>query len=130
MNAMQALKEKLAELPLTPEVAAALVADRCRSEPQLADRLRKDPRACLEKISGRKLPENLKIVLHDNTDDTWHLPLPSYSEGAHLSEEQMQQISAGEAVLVGIGVAAAAFLVAGGIAVGTAAYTTGGFKGA
>jgi len=125
MNAMEALKQKLAELPFTPEVAAALVADRCRREPELAERLRKDARGCLEELSGRKLPEEVKIVVHDNTDDTWHLPLPNYTQSVELSEDQLQKIAAGEFLIgMGVGISISVIVAAGALGgVGYGIYT-------
>jgi len=112
MQIMEALKEKLAAMAVTPEVAAALLADRCRQEPQLADRLRDNPRICLEKLSNRELPKTFKIVLHDNSDDTWHLPLPRYSQDQdqRLSEEQLEKIAAGEAFVTTGGIVLVGFL--------------------
>jgi len=109
------LKEKLTALPMGLELAAALLADRCRREPQLADRLRDDPRACLEKLGNRNLPENIKIITHDNTDDTWHLPLPSHSEDGVLSEEQLEKLSAGELWVAGLVIGGGSVLLTGAI---------------
>ena len=114
MNAMEALKQKLTERPFTPEVAAGLVADRCRREPELAGRMRKDARGCLEELSGRQLPEDVKIIVHDNTDDSWHLPLPNHTQSIELSEDRLQKIAAGEFIIsmgasISISVVVAAF---------------------
>jgi len=125
---MDTLKEKLAGMALTPEVAAALLADRCRREPQLTSRLRDNPRDCLEELSGRKLPETFKVIVHDNSDDTWHLPLPSHHQ-AELTEEQLQQISAGEFVVGGVVSAwiLGTFVIAAGVGLGVG-FGTGEFK--
>jgi len=131
---MQPLKQKLAELPLTPEVTATLVADRCRHEPELAERLHKDARNCLKELTDKELPEDLKIVTHDNTDDTWHLPLPNYSmdeitdrQQMELDEEQLQQIAAGE-LLATIIPFAIAVTVSVAVIVGIIAGKTEGFQ--
>jgi len=98
MNIDIPLRQHLAELPLTPEVVASMLADRCRHSPELAEQLRQDIHGYLEKTCDIKLPEGVRLVIHDNTDDTWHLPLPSYSQGGEISEEQMEKITAGETI--------------------------------
>ena len=83
------------DLTLTPETSAALLAEQCRHDPELAQQLR-DPRPWMEKSLGHKLPESIQLIAHENTDDTWHLPLPRYDQKEVLTEEQMQKINAGE----------------------------------
>jgi len=82
-------------MTLTPETVAAVLAEQCRHDPELAQQLR-DPRPCMEKLLGHKLPEGIRLVAHENTDDTWHLPLPRYHQSETLNEEQLQKIAAGE----------------------------------
>jgi len=126
MVAKNILRERLAELALTPETAAALLADRCRSEPQLAEQLQSNPRSCLEKIGGRELPKDAQIVVHSNSDHIWHLPLPCHDQERELSEEQLQKIAAGE---IWVTVTILGTLAVGGtvFAVGAAAIATKGF---
>ena len=105
-------KKTVQGMELTPEVAAALVAEQCRLDPKLAQRLRDNPRDCLQKLGNHKLLENIKIAIHDNTDDTWHLPLPRYSQDHKLTEEQLDKLVAGESAIL-----AGAIIVGGGSAV-------------
>jgi len=89
--------------PASPEVAAALIAHQSQQDPELAKNLRNNPKATLEQLAqGRgRLPESLRIEVHDNTDDTWHLPLPQEDQANQaLDGEQLDKIAAGE---VGIG---------------------------
>jgi len=121
-------KQALQDLPLTPETVAALLAGQCRHDPEFARQIQEAPRDCLEKLSGHKPAENIQLVIHDNTDDTWHLPLPHYQQDEALSAEQLQEIAAGlvatvvstTVVATVIGLATLAALgVLSGVGVGT-----------
>jgi len=85
----------------TPEMIAALIAWQCQQQPELAQALRDDPRSILNTtFKGRSLPDSLTIEVHDNTDNTWHLPLPqAHQENLTLDEEQLEKIAGGDIVV-------------------------------
>jgi len=93
------LGRSIEKLPPSPELAAALLANECQRDPQFSRQLQEDPRKLLESfVDGGDLGP-IQIKLHDNTDHTWHLPLPAYNaEVVSLSEEQLLKVQAGEAV--------------------------------
>jgi len=84
--------------PASLEVAMALIAHQSQQDPAFAEALRDHPKAALEKLAqGRKLPESLRIEIHDNSDDTWHLPLPREDQANQaLDSAQLDKIAAGE----------------------------------
>ena len=107
------------ELSTSMESAAATLAARCYQDADFARKLRENPRAVIEELSGKKLPESLAIEVHENDGRTWHVPLPDQASGT-LSDEQLGTVSGGfeiwitclvvgtvAAVAVGGGVAAA-----------------------
>jgi len=108
--------------PASLEVSAALLAHQSQQDPAFAEALRENPKATLEKLAqGRKLPESLRIDIHDNSDDTWHLPLPQEAQANQtLDSEQLDKIAAGE---VGVGVVTGGVLavIAGIFIIGGAA---------
>jgi len=109
------------QIPLTPESSAALIAQRCAQDPDFRQRLKEDPRACLAEAAGEELPEDLEIVLHQNSGDTWHVPIPDYLGDRELSEKEMGELAGGELVTIttgGLLLAAAATIAAGLIAGG------------
>ena len=78
MSSRATLRKSLQALPVGPELMAALLAEECRRNPQLLARLREDARGCLqESMAEEPLPKTLRIEVHENRDDTWHLPLPN-----------------------------------------------------
>ena len=85
---------------ITNEMAAAVIADKCRQDKGLADRLCRDSREALESISGT-VSDDVEISVARNTPDLVHVVLPDYKvqkdiSANRLSDEDMRQISGGE----------------------------------
>ncbi len=100
------------ELHTTPESLAALLAQRCYRDAEFRAQLAADPRGTIESVSGEKLAEDINLIVCQNNANTWHVPVPKVASEEAMSEEQLEQISAGE-------VAGLVLFVAGGIALGT-----------
>ena len=100
------------------ESAAAAIASRCYEDPDFSKCLRADPKATLEEMGGKKLPESLAIEVHENDGRTWHLPVPQAEATDKLSDEQLQAISGGEVIFMVLFFSATAAVIAGA---GTAA---------
>ena len=135
---MEQETQKAPELRITPEVAAAVIADKCRKDDEFSKSLRGDPRSALIEASGKSLPDSMNVVVHQNSADHWHIVIPSDAQvekvgeafkmmddaGGTLSDEQLLAISGGE-VLIG-------FLLTAALVVGTgvvATAVTGGVVG-
>ena len=59
-----------------------------------------DPRAMIERETGRQLPEDLRVVAVEETADTIYLVLPSTSplgEGGDLTEQELGAVTGGDA---------------------------------
>jgi len=99
-------------LPLTPEVAAALVAERCYVDAGFRNRMLENPKEALRELYRERhgkdadIPwDDLNIVIRKNTDNTWYVPtrIPDATEetviakagaaiaSALLSAEEVQQ---------------------------------------
>ena len=136
---MEQKTQKSPELRMTPEVAVAAIADRCRKDGEFLNKLCADPRAVLAEAGGKGLPDSVNIVIHRNSSDHWHIVIPSDAQARRLgeafqmmddadgtlSDEQMLAISGGEffvsfllttALIVGAGAVATA--ATGGIVAG------------
>lgn len=126
-------------LPHSPELSAAVVAQRCREDADFRERLKKDPKATIFEGQEKQPWDEMKVVVHENTLDCWHVSIPSdrqiesmnklraMQEKAaehELTDEQLQDLSGGEigfslAALIAVGVGIGAGIgTAGAVAVG------------
>ena len=137
---MEQESQQTPELRITPEVAAAIVADKCRKDGEFAKKLNDDPKAALAGINKQQVPDEVKFVVHQNSADHWHIVIPSDAQasrlgkafkmmddagGDTLNDEQLQAISGGVEVIwtiifvgsmAGIAAGVTGGIVAGGVA--------------
>ncbi len=126
--------ENTASLPLNMETLGAYIARRCETDADFSSSFRAAPRDCLAKMAGINLPEELQIVLHENDENSWHIPINDEEiPNQALTDQQLQDVSAGEGLLVSqvifgavVGAVLAGTLttVIGGVAVGITAGAT------
>jgi hypothetical protein len=78
----QELERALCELAaVSPEDRAALLAD---------------PKAFLSERCGQALPDNLKVVVHEDTSEELHLTIPSLpSASEELTDDQLAGVAGG-----------------------------------
>ena len=107
---MEQKTQKSPELRMTPEVAAAAVADRCRQDREFMKNLCADPKAALIEASGKGMPDSMNVAVHHNSADHWHIAIPSAAQAERLgeafkmmddadgtlSDEQLLAVSGGE----------------------------------
>ena len=90
-----------AQVLLTPELMAGLIAKKCEDDDDFRAEFEKNPKHILEELSGEKIPDDLEVVVCHNEDNVWHIPVPDYKELANidmkkLSEEELKLLSGGE----------------------------------
>ena len=131
---MEQKRQERASLRVTPEVSAAILADRCRADGELSRRFCEDPKAVIAGASGKALPETTKVVVHRNSADHWHIAIPSEAQarrlnealgegdGDSLTDEQLTAISGGLEIWL-------ACLLIGGITVITTSVVAGTVAG-
>ena len=133
---MEQKTQKSPELRMTPEVAAAAVADRCRQDREFMKNLCADPKAALIEASGKGMPDSMNVAVHHNSADHWHIAIPSAAQAERLgeafkmmddadgtlSDEQLLAVSGGEIFIVLF--ITAAVVVGGGVAGGIVAGVT------
>jgi hypothetical protein len=100
-------------------------------EPAFREELVKDPRGTFEKYTTGKLPEQLKIYIHEEDANTLHLTVPAVpSNVSELSDEDLQKVAGGTdlfmTAVVGIG-AAVGLAVTGGVISGAVAGKNAGW---
>ena len=104
---------------LLPEVVAALLAHQAAASSEDRLGLCRNPKGYIEKLTEQTLPDKLSIKLHTNNDDCWHIVYPSKSN--ELSDNDLEDLAAGEFVFGIIGIASAVALAALAISGGVAA---------
>ena len=112
-------ENKPLELSQSMETAAATIAARCYQDAAFAKKLRADPRAAIEELCGKQLPESLVIEVHENDGRTWHVPLPDGTSSKELSDAQLGTVSGGFEIIFSVliaGALAASVAVAAGVA--------------
>ncbi len=89
------MDEKKLELERTPESWAALVAERCYKDAAFREAFLADPKGAVEKLIGESLPADAEVVACRNDEKRWHIPVPTLEGAAELSEEELEDVSAG-----------------------------------
>ncbi len=94
-------------------------------DPEFKREVVKDPKGMLEKQLGRKLPLELKIIIHEEDPHTLHFTLPpAPSNVSELSDDELERVSGGTEIIIMATVLAAS--ITAGTAVGTAIGTAAG----
>jgi len=76
-------------IPTRSEVEA-IIAERIAADPAFRDTLLADPRAVLSEIVGFDIPDNVQVVLHEESLTQIHLTIPSSEE---LSESDLELVA-------------------------------------
>ena len=120
------MKEETAGMVLPNEMVSAIVADECRADGRMAERVRADCGGAMNDLMGVRVPDGVAVRIAENAPDTVHVPLPHYSHkhskgvAAVMSEAELEQISGGELIA---GLILAACVVGGlSLAVGLTVY--------
>jgi hypothetical protein len=75
-------------------------------DPEFRKQVVSDPKGMLEKQIGQKLPENLKIYIHEEDANTLHFSVPPIpADVSELSDEELGRVAGGTELLI-IGVSA------------------------
>jgi hypothetical protein len=62
-------------------------------DPSFKEEFMKNPRFYLQK-EGIEVPENIKVIVHENTDNEIHITIPQKPTG-ELSEDELEAITGG-----------------------------------
>ena len=124
---------------LQKEVISALVADRCRENADLAERMQSDSKSTMDELCGVVLPADMDVRTVQNTSGLVHVPLPAYKDlpdattSNVITDEDLAALSGGEVIFSAIvigSIVVSAVVVTLGVSVGLiAAAATGKFDG-
>ena len=77
------------------------IVQRSIEDEAFRQRLIEDPKGALEQELGARLPEEVRVVTVEETQDTIYLVLPSTpmagAEGVELSDQQLEEVAGGVA---------------------------------
>ena len=92
---------------ITNELVSAIIADKCRGDRGLADRMRADCKGTLTNLSKGPVDDGLDVAVVQNTPDRVHVAIPDYRfmenmAGQRLTDEEMAQVAGGEIFIAGL----------------------------
>jgi|SRR5579884_195689 len=95
-----------------------LIIERAWKHPEFRQEFVADPKGTIEKYGGKKLPENLRIVVHEEDAHTMHLTIPQPPPNVtELSDEDLERVAGGTDVAsLVISIAVSVSLSVGGTA--------------
>lgn len=98
------------------DIETALI-EKCWKDPQFQKAIVSDPRSVIEAHTGQKLPENLKIFIHEEDASTLHFSIPpAPANVTELSDNDLEKVAGGTEVgmvVAGIFLATATIAAAG-----------------
>jgi hypothetical protein len=110
--------------PTRRELETALI-EKCWKDPEFKKAVVSDPKGMLERHTGRKLPPQIKIFIHEEDPNTLHLSIPpAPSNLTELSDEDLEKVAGGTDVVASIVAAVTGLIVSGGMASGISAGVT------
>jgi hypothetical protein len=97
-------------------------------DPDFRKQVVSDPKGMFEKHFGQKLPDGLKIMIHEEDANTVHFTIPpAPSNIAELSDEDLEKVAGGTDIVMTLVLAVTVYGVA--TAIGTAGAATAPVQG-
>lgn len=80
------------------DLETALI-EKCWKDPEFKKKVVSDPKRMFEQHTGQKLPEQMKIFIHEEDANTLHFSIPpAPAKLAELSDEQLEKVAGGQVV--------------------------------
>jgi hypothetical protein len=95
LNEKREVKAMETQSPTRRDMETALI-EKCWKDPEFKKAVISDPKAMLEQRIGRKLPPNLKIVIHEEDANTLHFTIPPAPGNlTELSDAELENVAGG-----------------------------------
>jgi hypothetical protein len=104
------------------DLETALI-EKCWKDPDFKKRVMSDPRGMLERHTGKTLPSQIKIFIHEEDENTLHFSIPpAPSNLLELSDDDLERVAGGTEFIVSViaGTAAVVGILASGASAGAA----------
>jgi len=78
-----------------------LIIEQAWKNPAFKKEFVADPKGTIEKYSGQKLPENVKIFVHEEDANTMHMTIPQAPQNlSELSDADLERVAGGTDVTI------------------------------
>jgi len=78
-----------------------LIIEQAWKNPEFKKEFVSDPKGTIEKYSGQKLPESVKIQVHEEDANTMHITIPQAPQNmSELSDSDLERVAGGTDVTI------------------------------
>lgn len=92
------------------------LVEKCWKDQEFKKAVMNDPKGILERYTGQKLPEQLRIFIHEEDPNTLHFSIPpAPAKLSELSDEELERVAGGtDVVLTAVAIATGIIATAAG----------------
>ena len=81
----------------------SLIIERAWKVPEFREEFVSNPKGTIEKYTGQKLPQNFRVVVHEEDAQTMHMIIPQAPQNvSELSDEDLERVAGGTDVSIAV----------------------------